>query len=119
MFHKQGDVIRMFAQVEKSGRGSPEHVQTRPHRVRVIPERVHSVLLCDNHCILFGLFDESQQKSNRLIGCRDSAGYSGVSSGQVVQNVDAKLPENLVLIAIEFPCQKFGQLLNSRERWRG
>jgi len=115
---QQRDVVNVLAELIQGAGGAAKHVQAGTHAVGVVPQSVDSVLLSDHQSILFGLLDEAQQERDR-VRHTDDPRQTGVCCGEVVEQVDAELPHDLILVSVQLLGQHPRQLLDPPEGRRG
>ena len=97
VLHKQGLVVLVSGQVVQGVGGSPQHVQAGPHGVGVVPQCVDSVLLSHDQSVGLGLLDEANQETDRVVLQGDGSRHAGVGLGEIEQQVDGELSQDLVL----------------------
>jgi len=117
VLHKEGLVVLVPGEVVQGVGGPPQHVQTGPHGVRVVPQCVDSVLLSHNQRVGLGLFDEANQEADGVVLQSDGSRHAGVGLGEVEEQVDGKLSQDLILGSVKFLGKKSAKFLNSR-KWR-
>jgi len=96
VLHKQGLVVLVSGQVVQGVGGSPQHVQAGPHGVRIVPQCVDAVLLSHNQGVGLGLLYEADQEADGVVLQGDGSRHTGVSLGEVEQQVDGKLSQHLI-----------------------
>jgi len=66
--------------------------------------------LGDDESVLFGLLDEAEQERDGHVRHGDRPRHAGVCRRQVVEQIDAELSHDLVLVTVEFLGQHSDQL---------
>ena len=97
VLHKEGLVVLVSGQVVQSVGGAPQHVQAGPHGVWIVPQCVDPVLLGHDQSIGLGLLYEANEEADSVVLQRDGSRHPGVGLGEVEQQVDGKLSQDLIL----------------------
>ena len=97
VLHKEGLVVLVSGQVVESVGGPPQHVQAGPHGVWIVSQSVDPVLLGHNQRIGLGLLYEANQEADGVVLQSDGSRHAGVRLGEVEQQVDGKLSQDLIL----------------------
>ena len=111
--HKNRRVVAVSTEVVERVGGAPEHVQTGAHAIRVVSQRVDTVLLRHHHRVRLGLLDEADEQADCGVLQGDCARHTAVRAGEVEEQVDGELAHDLVLAAVELLGQERTQLLQS------
>merc|ERR1719411_473361 len=117
VLHKEGLVVLVPGEVVQGVGGPPQHVQTGPHGVRIVPQSVDPVLLSHNQRVGLSLFYEANQEADGVVLQGDGPRHAGVRLGEVEEQVDGKLSQDLILGSVKFLGKKSAKFLNSR-KWR-
>ena len=106
-------VVLVARQVGQRVGRAPQHVQAGAHALGVVAKRVDAVLLRHNHRVVLHLLDKADQEGDTRVLVGDCARHAGVGARKVVQQVDGKLAQDLVLGAVQFARQEGAELLEA------
>ena len=110
---KQSLVVLVPGQLVQGVGRPPQHVQAGAHALGVVAKRVDAVLLRHNHRVVLHLLDKADQEGDTRVLVGDCARHAGVGARKVVQQVDGKLAQDLVLGAVQFARQEGAELLEA------